>query len=171
MNHTLRYSIQGALFIATGLVLPMLFHSIGLGPIFLPMFWPMALAGFYLPWPMALATGLLTPVLSSMMTGMPPVPVLWRMMIELAVLTTVTSLFHQKTKLPVLAVTAMALLCALITGFGTAALLAPLLGWPAWLYAFSSVTRSFPGVLSILIMIPLLQKRLSDHIKIEGTVR
>jgi len=171
MNYRLRYSIQGALFIATGLVLPMLFHSMGLGPIFLPMFWPMALAGFYLPWPMALATGLLTPLLSSMMTGMPPVPVLWRMMIELAMLTTVTSLLHQKSRLPVLAATATALLCALLTGFGAAALLAPLLGWPTWLYAFSSVTRSLPGVLSILIIIPLLQQRLSRHIRTEGNRR
>ena len=39
--------VKGALFIALGVLIPQIFHSIGAGPMFLPMHIPVLLAGFW----------------------------------------------------------------------------------------------------------------------------
>ena len=161
MNRRLRQIVLGALFMALGLVVPMLFHGLGIGAIFLPMFWPLALAGYWLSPPVALAAGLFTPALSSLITGMPPAPVVWRMMAELAVLPTLTSLLHQKTRWPAVAVTALSLLASLAAGLALAAALAPILGWPPRLYALASLGRSLPGTLGMILLIPPLYQRLA----------
>ena len=64
-----RHIVLSALFITLGLVLPMLFHGLGLGRFFLPMFWPVAASGFFLTAPFCLAVGILTPWVSFLLTG------------------------------------------------------------------------------------------------------
>ena len=60
-------------FIALGLILPMLFHLAGgMGVVFLPMHLPVLLAGFFLGPRFGLLVGIITPLLSSLLTGMPP---------------------------------------------------------------------------------------------------
>jgi thiamine transporter ThiT len=61
-----------ALFGAAALLLPTLFHLVHLGHVFMPMYLPLvALAFFVRPFPACL-TGLLVPLLSGAVTGMPP---------------------------------------------------------------------------------------------------
>ncbi|MBM7562784.1 ECF transporter S component [Fusibacter tunisiensis] len=93
--------VLSGVFIAIGVVLPIAFHAIGgAGAIFLPMHIPVLVAGFFLNIPYAAAVGILTPLLSSLFTGMPPVfPMLPIMMVELPVYAIVISLLTQKTKL------------------------------------------------------------------------
>ena len=74
MTRSLRQLILGSLFMALGLVVPMLFHGLGLGPMLMPMFWPLALAGYWLSPALGAVVGLCTPALSALVTGMPPVP-------------------------------------------------------------------------------------------------
>ncbi len=85
MSKTKQIVLTG-LFIALGLVLPMAFHSIpNAGSIFLPMHIPVLLCGLVCgPW-FGLGCGALTPLLSSVVTGMPPAAILPGMLCELAV--------------------------------------------------------------------------------------
>jgi xanthosine utilization system XapX-like protein len=64
---------KGALFIALGVSIPQLFHSIGMGSVFLPMHIPVLLAGLLVGPITGLYVGILTPILSYLLTGMPPV--------------------------------------------------------------------------------------------------
>lgn len=77
------------LLVAAGVVLPVAFHGLGnaAGRVFLPMHLPVALAGLLVGWRAAASIGLATPLLSSLLTGMPPlapVPVAVAMAAELS---------------------------------------------------------------------------------------
>lgn len=72
--------------IALGVVLPMAFHSIpNAGSIFLPMHIPVLICGLLCGWQYGLICGILAPALSSILTGMPPMGYLPKMLCELAV--------------------------------------------------------------------------------------
>lgn len=78
----------GALFIAIGIVLSVIFHSIGgpqLGRILLPLHFVVILTGLLLGEWTGFAVGLLTPLLSALTIGMPPLspPIAIFMMPEL----------------------------------------------------------------------------------------
>jgi len=76
--------LTGGLFLALALGLPLAFHLVGLGSSFLPMFYPILLAGFLLDFQVAVLVGLLSPLLSAALTGMPPFypPIAFIMMAE-----------------------------------------------------------------------------------------
>jgi len=77
--------VIAALFIAIGITLPLAFHMIpNAGRIFLPMHIPILLSGIMLGLPYGLAVGIITPILSSLFTGMPPAVILPAMTFELA---------------------------------------------------------------------------------------
>lgn len=84
MTKTKRIVIAG-LCVALGVVLPVAVHSIpNAGNILLPMHIPVLLCGLICgPW-YGLAGGILTPVVSSLITGMPPMAYLPSMVAELA---------------------------------------------------------------------------------------
>ena len=68
----IRNIILGGLFVALGIVIPIAFHAIGAGPVFLPMHIPVLLAGFTIGPTIGCLVGAVTPILSSLLTGMPP---------------------------------------------------------------------------------------------------
>jgi niacin transporter len=89
-----------ALFIALGIVLPMVFHSIpNAGRIFLPMHIPILLCGIICGFPYGLICGIITPLLSSTLTGMPPAAMLPSMICELAAYGTVSSFLIRHVRL------------------------------------------------------------------------
>jgi hypothetical protein len=94
--------VVGGLFTALALVVPVLFHIVGVGEIFLPMFLPIAILGFLVSWRVAAAAGALSPILSALITGMPPLfpPMAVLMSIEGAVLAGAVSLLYRKARLP-----------------------------------------------------------------------
>ncbi len=74
-----------ALLIAIGVILPMLTHYIAAGNIILPMHIPVLVAGLILKPRYALIVGAMTPIISSILTGMPPLfPILPIMVFELS---------------------------------------------------------------------------------------
>ena len=75
-----------SLFIACGLLLPLAFHTFGMGGrTFLPMHIPVFMGGLLLGWLPGFIIGALTPLLSCLLTGMPPlIPSLPMMIVELA---------------------------------------------------------------------------------------
>jgi hypothetical protein len=89
-----RDMVLGGLFGALGIVVPMLFHAVGLGKVFLPMYLPILALGLMVSWEVALIVGCATPLLSAVLTGMPPLapPIAALMATELACLAAVASL-------------------------------------------------------------------------------
>jgi uncharacterized membrane protein YuzA (DUF378 family) len=163
MTGQTRNLILGAMFTAAGVLLPVIFHTLGLGAAFLPMFWPIAVAGFFLSLPVALLTGALTPILSFVLTAMPPPPILYRMIVELAVLSGSIALLRRSSRIRgTFWITALGLFSALIAGLGGAALIAPLLGLPPAFYAAATLIRGIPGIAAILILVPLIMTRLRN---------
>lgn len=92
-----------ALFTAMGVGLPYGFHLMGLGPAFLPMHIPVILGALFLGPLYGFAIGLITPLLSSFLTGMPPFmpPVAPMMMVELSLMGAVAGYLSFKKNLNV----------------------------------------------------------------------
>jgi hypothetical protein len=166
-KNNIRQIALAGLFIAIGLILPMAFHVLGPGTTFLPMHIPVLIAGFALNLPIALLVGILTPLLSSLLTGMPLIfPVLPFMIFELATYAIGTSYLYRIRKWNVyiaLIVTmivgriaAMAAVWVLVN-YTTAKLPNPLV------FITGAVTVGIPGIIIQLLLIPpiviLLRKR------------
>ena len=163
MHAPTQFITLGGLFIALGVLIPYLFHIVGLGPMFLPMFWPMVVSGFFLPAVPAILVGLLTPLLSMFITGMPPPPILYRMMLELAVLAGSVSILYRRTRSGLFWLISVGLIGAMGAGLLGAAVIAPLLGWPPEVYAVATFLEGIPGILTILICMPWLVHRIKGE--------
>lgn len=99
-NSKSRQLVRAALLIAIGVILPQAFHSIqNAGSIFLPMHIPVLVGGFILNPYYALCVGIVTPILSSVFTGMPPIPYIYVMILELASYGLFISLLRNKVKI------------------------------------------------------------------------
>jgi len=151
-----------ALIITLGIVIPIAFHAIGMGSVFLPMYWPLATGAFFLFPRWAIVTGIITPTLSFVLTGMPPVspPILPVMIAELTILTFTISYLNQKETLGVLWILMIGLVLSKLILFVAAWLISPVIGLPPELISISSVIHGLPGTVVILILVPLIVKRL-----------
>ncbi len=89
--------VLAAMFLALGLLLPLLVgHIIPMGYIFLPMHIPVLLCGFICGGPWGLAVGAVTPLLSGVITGMPPIyPTAVAMAFELAAYGLLAGVFYK----------------------------------------------------------------------------
>jgi len=147
---------------ALGLVLPMLFHLVGLGRVFLPMFIPILMAGLLIsPW-MAALVGIVVPLLSALLTGMPPLvpPTAILMAIELPVMAMVAHLLYRRWRLHiVIAVTAALVAGKLMTGIEIVTI-APLFGLQRAVIPYLVVTTvaSLPGIILNIVVVPLAVK-------------
>lgn len=161
----------GGLAIALGVLVPIVFHAIGggrAGSTFLPMYLPVIACGMLVSPGIAAAVGLITPALSSALTGMPPVlPVLPLMVVELAALGALASLLHRRLKLHVIPATALALLgervvmglaVALVVGLLPADLsgaLPPPMRHPLP-YVIGATVTALPGLALQLVVVPVI---------------
>ena len=147
------------LFGAAALLLPVLFHLIHIGHIFMPMYLPLVTLAFFVrPGPAAL-TALVVPLLSGAATGMPPFypPVAPAMALELALMAgiigTVRLILPRINTLilliPVLAIgrVASASLLYLIAG---------VIGLPATFVAGITLLSGWPGLLIMIVAIPAI---------------
>ncbi len=160
--------VASSVLVATGVLLPMVFHMAGAaGSIFLPMHIPALLAGFLLGPYCGLCVGLLAPLLSSLSTGMPPVPVLPVMTVELAVYGAVGGWLYRDRKLSIW----LSLIAAMTAGRLAAALSAYILvkllavKLNPLTFITGAVLTGLPGITVQLMLVPLLVRRL------EATVR
>lgn len=154
--------ILAALCVALGVVLPVVFHSIAnAGSIFLPMHIPVLLCGLICGWPFGLACGIATPLLSSLITGMPPVAFLPSMLCELAVYGLVSGLLMRwiKTRRLVLDLY-LSLIGAMLAGRLAFGLLNALVfragaySLPVWTAA--AFVTALPGIVIQLAVVPML---------------
>lgn len=164
MKPSLRSLALSAMFLALGLVLPFLTGQIPeIGNLLLPMHLPVLLCGLVCGWKYGLAVGFTTPLLRSMLFGMPTFyPSAVSMAFELAAygasIGAVDRLFPRKT----LGSTYVSLLSAMILGrLVRGAVQWLLLGVFGNGYSFAAfwaggVTEAIPGIILQLILIPPL---------------
>lgn len=165
----LRNLTWGALFVALGIIFPMVFHSIGAGPVFLPMHIPILLAGFLVGPTVGCIVGLVTPLLSALLTGMPPLmpPKAQMMTVELASYGLLAGILYRVLRQNLV----LSLLIAMVAGrivYGLlGAYLLPMFGFKP-ISAFYPITggilASLPGIVIQLVFVPsivwLVERRL-----------
>jgi hypothetical protein len=153
----LRWMVINGVVMALGLTLPIVFHAVGLGSKFLPMLLPILLNGFLSPLGWAVLTGAATPLVSSLLTGMPPLypPVAATMAVEGMVLAGVARLVYGQGRRVWPALIA-AVVCGRLTALALSFAVAQLLGLPPRLSAGASLVQSLPGVALQLAVVPLV---------------
>ena len=147
-------AVMGAL----GLVLPVAFHTVGLGSHFLPMLLPLLLNGFLTPLPWAAGTALLVPLLSAAATGMPPLypPVALVVAGEAFLMASIASLFRRAARRNVWIVLIPAVAAGRAAAFGLSWILAQAFDLPPGFVSVAAVVHGLPGVALQLTVIPLV---------------
>lgn len=162
MSHIKRLSIT-ALCIALCYVLPIAFHAVGLGSILSPMHIPVLLCGLVCGSGYGALCGLLGPILSSLISGMPPALMLVRMIPELCTYGFVGGLAMRYIRCGhTLADTYISLTIAMIAGrivggIATAVFYAVTSGvYSIALWATGYFVESLPGIVAHLVLIPVV---------------
>lgn len=148
-----------AVCVALCVVLPIAFHSFpNAGSVLLPMHIPVLICGMICGWPYGFLCGLMGPLLSSVLTGMPPVAYLPAMMVECGVYGMVSGLMLKfvRTKniyadLYIALITAM-LAGRVVSGIAKALIFTPGLAFSAWISA--SFITALPGIAIQLVFLP-----------------
>lgn len=98
MNKNVNRITAGGVLIAFAIIIPQLFHFTGVprsGQVFLPMHIPVLLSGFVIGPVFGLFVGIISPIISSLMTGMPDMARLPFMVLELAAYGLVSGMVYQ----------------------------------------------------------------------------
>jgi len=148
-----------AVCIALCVVLPIAFHSIpDAGSVFLPMHIPVLICGMICGWPYGFVCGLMGPLLSSALTGMPPIAMLPAMMLECGVYGMVSGimlkLVHTKSTYGDLYIALVVAMLAgrVMSGIAKALIFMPGMALSAWITA--SFVTALPGILIQLVFLP-----------------
>ncbi len=176
-KNSIRFITLSGLFIALGIVLPIAFHAFpDGGKMFLPMFLPIVLGAMFLPWQYALAVGIITPLLSSVLTGMPPMlaplPMAIMMAAELGVVAVLISIMKnikwiKEKDYRIIFI----LIPALLIGFAVS-------GAALWVaiqffgvkgpgiitYVIGAIITGLPGIAAQLVLVPLIYSLLKARL-------
>lgn len=170
-DKNIKNTVLSALFLAIGIVLPFFTAQIKeIGDSLLPMHIPAMLCGFICgPW-YGLVTGLLIPLLKSLISSMPPIypNAVW-MACELAVYGFVSGFLYRRKENPSTGYTYICLIAAMIAGrivWGIVKTL--LMGIGGNVFTFGAfITGGFidaiPGIIIQLVLIPILLKLLTKN--------
>lgn len=158
-----RKLVLSALFMALGIVLPFLTGQIKqVGNMLLPMHIPVLLCGFICGWQYGLAVGMATPLLRSVMFGMPPImPTGAAMAVELAVYGLTTGLLYGRLNKKVSGIY-VSLLGAMIAGRAAWGLVSIGLygitggAFSMQIFLTSALLNAIPGIVLQLILIPVI---------------
>ena len=151
-----------AVFIAMCVILPMAFQSVGLGSTFAPMHIPVLMCGLVCGGGYGLLCGMIGPVLSSVLTGMPGTAMLVSMVPELMTYGLVTGLLMGKVKTGKLyADLYICLGAAMILGRVVAGIAKMLLymggeGYSIGVWISAHFVTAAPGIICHLVVIPIL---------------
>lgn len=157
-----REIIIAALFGAWALVMPVFFHMLGLGGIFLPMLIPLLTMGFIISIPLAALNGFMIPFISSFLTGMPPLypPLALVMAFEGAALAATASLAYRVLKWNLWISLLLAIAAERIVLAAAAIWIAPVFSFPPFMLSLGSLTASLPGIILMIFIVPIVIKGL-----------
>lgn len=159
---SVRKSVLTAVFIAMCVVLPMAFHAVGLGSTFAPMHIPVLMCGLVCGGGYGLLCGLVGPLLSSVLTGMPGAAILPSMVPELMTYGLVTGLLMKYVRTGKLyADLYISLVAAMLVGRVVAGIAKALLfmggeGYSVALWISGHFVTAAPGIACHLLLIPIL---------------
>lgn len=162
MKSTRKLTFSG-LFLALGLLLPFLTAQIpNIGQMLLPMHIPVLICGFVCGWPYGLIVGFITPVLRSVLFGMPPMlPHAVAMAFELAAYGFVTGLLYKL--LPKKnAFVFVTLIISMLSGravWGAASYILYTLSGSAFtweIFMGGAVLNAIPGIVLQIILVPAI---------------
>ena len=165
MNQNVKRMVYGGLLIAIGVILPQAFHIFGqsAGQTFLPMHIPVILAGMLIGPLWGARVAVIVPLLSSLITGMPPVPMLYFMVIELLVYAVVSGLLAKRNTNTYLNL-AITILCgravyglSLVVAVQILSFAPPFANMTAFL---TGLATGLPGVVLQFVAIPLVMMAL-----------
>lgn len=167
MNVKTNQLVQAALFLALGLIVPYIFHTTGIaGQIFLPMHLPVLLCGFILGERYGIIVGFITPILNSVLTGMPPIyPTALAMALELASYGFVAGYIYKNKKKNVI----LSLITAMIAGrivLGVANYVLFFMAGNKYLltmFIASSFIKPIWGIIIQLVLIPVIIKLIENR--------
>lgn len=164
MNSTqLRKLTYSALYMAIALILPFVTGQIPeIGAMLCPMHIPALLCGFMCGWPWGVAVGFISPLLRSVMFGMPAMfPAAIAMAFELAVYGGMAGLLYSRLprkKWMIYAALLISMVAGRVVWGAVQALLAGLSGnsftWT--LFLTGAVINAIPGIIMQLALIPVL---------------
>jgi niacin transporter len=147
----------GGVFGALALLLPIAFHMLGggLGKVFLPMYYPILALGLLVSWEVGLTVGLTVPLISSLVTQMPPLPMAGLMMVELAVIGSLASVCRSRG-LSIWPSALIALVASRVVGAAAVATVLPLFGLERIVteYITVGIVSSLPGFIVLLTVVP-----------------
>lgn len=156
-----KYTFTG-LCMALCVVFPMAFHAIpNAGQTMLPMHIPVLICGLACGWQYGLLCGAVGPLLSSMLTGMPPAAMLPAMMVELAAYGLCTALMMKfvRTK-NIYADLYISLVCAMLIGRVAAGTVKALFfaqgGITIAAWASTYFVTGLPGIIIQLVFVPAI---------------
>ena len=145
------------LFGAASLLLPVLFHLLHLGQVFMPMYLPLvALPFFVRPLPAAI-TAMLTPILSGAVMGMPPFfpPVAIFMALELGIMAAIiASVMQRWPRANAWLVLVPVLVFGRVLYVGLVYLFSLAIELPAPFMAALSLLSGWPGVILMVAVVP-----------------
>ncbi len=155
-----RNMVKAAIFLAMGIVLPLIFHMTGIaGRIFLPMHIPVLLAGMITGPVYGLIIGMASPVLGFLISGMPPPPIMQIMVFELGAYGLISGILYSKGGV-------MNIYLSLITAQTGGRVIYGIVFWalgrflgyniPQAISVGGAIMTGLPGILIQLIMIPVI---------------
>jgi len=147
------------LFGAAALLLPVLFHALQLGRVFMPMYLPLVALAFFTRPGAAALTAFLVPLLSGFVTGMPPFmpPIAPVMAIELALMAAlIGTLGIVFPRIPVWGRLVIALTVGRIVNAALLYAAAYMFDLPATFVAGISLLSGWPGLILMMLVIPTL---------------
>lgn len=155
--------IFAVIFTVLSVLTPMFFHYIGgpaAGRVFLPMHIFVLTAGLLLGWRTGLAVGLLTPLISFSLTGMPLLAVLPFITIETATYGLFAGLWRESVKNIWLALVGALVIGRLFLLLGIAILPSALTSS----YVLNAVKAGWLGILLQMILVPFLVKGITKFL-------
>lgn len=166
-----------ALFIALGLVLPLLTaHVPQFGSMLLPMHIPVLICGFVCGWQYGLIAGVVTPLLGSATSGMPPLfPVAVVMALEMGTYGAVSGWLYSHIKKSTASVY-ISLLVAMLAGRIVWGLVnIPIYGIVGKAYSWQifmagAFINAIPGIILQIVLVPLIVLAL-ERAHVIGTAR
>jgi hypothetical protein len=142
---------------AAAFLLPVVFHMLQLGRVFMPMYLPLVALAFFVRPGMAAITAFLVPILSGLLTGMPPFhpPIALMMAGELALMGLVISLVSRRfPRANPYLVLVPTLLFGRIVYVAMVYGVTAVMDLPAQFLAGASLLSGWPGVVLMLVVVP-----------------
>lgn len=160
--------IFSALFMAIGILLPVVFLQFGMsGSVFLPMHIPVLLTGFLLGEKEGLLVGLATPLLSSLMMGSAGSNhMLMITVLELACYGFLAGILYKRINLNIFTSILLTMLLSQLFVALTVFMMGKIFGFnlDSSSYVISAIYTGLPGIVMQLILIPLLIKPLERNL-------